>query len=119
MTEAELDQAARAAGGVLQTILIMKHASQTAASQQQQLGVSPSAQTSMPPAPQSGMQEPLQQMQQPMQQMQQPMQQMQQHVRRRAAALDSAYDACVSRLSGVYADAVAKRQQELSLASHR
>ena len=40
------------------------------------------------------------------------MQQMQQQVRRRALALDTSFDACVSRLSGAYADAVAKRRGE-------
>ena len=42
------------------------------------------------------------------------MQQMQQQVRRRAVALDTSFDACVGRLSGAFADAVAKRrgQQE-------
>ena len=44
------------------------------------------------------------------------MQQMQQAVRRRAFALDSSFDACVSRLSGAYADAVAKRRGELAAA---
>ena len=37
---------------------------------------------------------------------------MQQQVRRRAVALDTSFDACVSRLSNAYADAVAKRRGE-------
>ena len=37
---------------------------------------------------------------------------MQQQVRRRATALDAAFDACVGRLSGAYSDAVARRRRQ-------
>ena len=37
---------------------------------------------------------------------------MQQQVRRRATALDAAFDACVGRLSGAYTDAVARRRRQ-------
>ena len=41
---------------------------------------------------------------------------MQQQVRRRSAALDSAFDACVQRLSGAYTDSVARRREQLAQA---
>jgi chromosome segregation ATPase len=42
---------------------------------------------------------------------------MQAQVQRRAVALDSAFDACVSRLSGAYADAVARRRGQQATAA--
>ena len=45
--------------------------------------------------------------------------QMQQQVRRRAVALDTSFDACVSRLSNAYADAVAKRRGQQAAGAAR
>ena len=47
------------------------------------------------------------------------MQHMQQQVRRRAVALDTSFDACVSRLSNAYADAVAKRRGQQAAGAAR
>ena len=44
------------------------------------------------------------------------MQQMQMQVRRRAAAIDTAFDATVQRLSSSYTDAVAQRAEQLAAA---